>query len=220
MLYLFRTRLGKLGWEKSLNVVKAVCLSANVPREQVYDGIRAHYGSKPELVVRGWHLVGPFPFDRETASRMNNLPPSQKTVTLKESYSIDGKRLSWKPTVYTEKNFCDIRKSLSTQEHGKAYAVTWVNSATAQNAALEFNANSPAKVWINGRSIPIATRSRDEVSVQLEKGWNQILVESESVATGKQSDSQIWEYQMLLLHPLGMGKVPSLKMMGEPLRKN
>ena len=93
-------------------------------------------------------------------------------------------------------------------------------TATAQNAALEFHANSPAKVWINGRSIPIVTRSRDEVPVQLEKGWNQILVESESVGTGKQSDSQIWEYQMLLLHPLGMGKVPSLKMMGEPLRKN
>ena len=220
ILYLFRTRLGTLGWEKSLNVVKAVTLSAKVPREQVYDSIRNHYGNKPELVVRGWHLVGPFPFDRETASRMSNLPPSLKTVTLKESYAIDGKRLSWKPILYTEKNFCDIRKSLSTQEHGKAYAVTWVNSATAQNAALEFHANSPAKVWINGRSIPIVTRSRDEVPVQLEKGWNQILVESESVATGKQSDSQIWEYQMLLLHPLGMGKVPSLKMMGESLRKN
>ena len=215
ILALFRTRLGSLGWEKSLNVVKAVSQSANVPREQVYDGIRAHYATKPELLPQGWQVVGPFPFDEDTAQRITNLPPDLKTITLKENYTIDGKKLTWKPVVYTDKNYCDIRKTLATEDHGKAYAVTWVNSGLDQEAAIEFFANSPAKVWLNGRDIRIPTRSRDEVPIRLNKGWNQILVETDSVATGKNSSSGTWEFQLLLLHPLGMGKVPQLTMFGE-----
>tara|TARA_Y100000589_G_scaffold129557_1_gene123230 strand:+ start:684 stop:890 length:207 start_codon:yes stop_codon:yes gene_type:complete len=63
------------------------------------------------------------------------------------------------------KNFCDLRKTLASQEHGKTYAVTWVNSATAQPAALEFHGMSPAKVWINTRNVPISTGSRNEVPI-------------------------------------------------------
>lgn len=215
ILSLFRSRLGSLGWEKSFNVVKAVSRSAKVPREQVYDGIRGHYGRKPELVVQGWQVVGPFPFDEGTSRSLTNLPPDLKTITLKEQYTIDGKKLSWKPIELTDKNSCDIRKTLATEGHGKAYAVTWVNSGTNQTAALEFYSNSPAKVRINGRDIRIPTRSHDEVPIQLNQGWNQILVETDSVATGKQSGTGTWEFQMLLLHPLGMGKVPQLSMFGQ-----
>ena len=98
---------------------------------------------------------------------------------MKEKYTVDGKQLSWKPVELT-KNRCDIRKSLSTVEHGKAFAVTWVNSGKSQTAALEFKANSPAKLWINGQHIRIPTQSRDEVPIQL---ISQILV----VTTGMQS---------------------------------
>ena len=214
ILSLFRSRLGSLGWEKSLNVVKAVSQSAKVPREQVYDGIRGHYGTKPDLIVQGWQVVGPFPFEEGINQRFTKLPPDQRTITLKEKYSVDGKKLSWKPVELT-KNRCDIRKSLSTEEHGKAFAVTWVNSGKSQTAALEFKANSPAKLWINGQHIRIPTQSRDEVPIQLNQGWNQILVETDSVTTGKQSGSGTWEFQMLLLHPLGMGKVPAMSMFGQ-----
>jgi len=76
---------------------------------------------------------------------------------------------------------------------------------------MEFLSNSPSKMWINGRSIRIPTQSRDEVPIHLNQGWNQILVETDSVATGKTgAKNGSWEFQVLLLHPIGMGQVPKL----------
>ncbi len=215
ILMLFRSRLGTLGWPKSLNVVKAVSQSAKVPREQVYQGLRGHYIGKPELVLRGWKVIGPFPYDEDATQRNSTLPPSLKKITLQERYTIDNQTITWRPIQYTEEHFCDIRKSLATEGHGKAYAVTWVNSAKTQLAAMEFFSQSPTQVWINGRSVRVSIQSKDEIPIYLNAGWNQILVENESVSTGKNADAESWQFKLLLLHPLGMGEVPDMQMMAD-----
>ena len=55
-----------------------------------------------------------------------------------------------------------------------------------------------------------ANRSGNETVIQLNQGWNQILLENESVTTGKGANDNTWQFRMNLMHPLGMGQVPGL----------
>ena len=209
VLTLFRSRLGQMGWEKSFNVVKAVSRSAKIPRSAVYDGLRGHYWDSPKIAVKDWHAIGPFPFD-EIETQGMKLPDKLSKITLRENYSINGQTLSWKKVQATEKHFSDLRQSLDSERHGKAYAVTWVNSVEAQNAALEIDSTSPSRIWINGWLIKTPIGRGNETVIQLNQGWNQILLENESVTTGKGTSDKTWQFRMSLMHPLGMGQVPGL----------
>ena len=138
------------------------------------------------------------------------LPEKLSKITLRENYSINGQTLSWKKVQATEKHFSDLRQSLDSERHGKAYAVTWVNSVEAQNAALEIESSSPSRIWINGWLIKTPIGRGNETVIQLNQGWNQILLENESVTTGKGTSDKTWQFRMSLMHPLGMGQVPGL----------
>ncbi|MED5282301.1 MAG: hypothetical protein VYA10_12545 [Verrucomicrobiota bacterium] len=209
VLTLFRSRLGKMGWEKSFNVVKAVSRSAKIPRSAVYDGLRGHYWDSPKIAVKDWHAIGPFPFD-EIETQGMKLPDKLSKITLRENYSFNGQTLRWKKVQPTEKHFSDLRRALDSERHGKAFAVTWVNSVEAQNAALEIESSSPSRIWINGWLITTPIGRGNETVIQLNQGWNQILLENESVTTGKGASDKTWQFRMSLMHPLGMGEVPGL----------
>ena len=209
VLTLFRSRLGKMGWEKSFNVVEAVSRSAKIPRSAVYDGLRGHYWDSPKIAVKDWHAIGPFPFD-EIETQGMKLPDKLSKITLRENYSFNGQTLRWKKVQPTEKHFSDLRRALDSERHGKAFAVTWVNSVEAQNAALEIESSSPSRIWINGWLIKTPIGRGNETVIQLNQGWNQILLENESVTIGKGTSDKTWQFRMSLMHPLGMGQVPGL----------
>ena len=71
------------------------------------------------------------------------LPDKLSKITLRENYSINGETLSWKKSKPPINTFRISEKSLDSERHGKAYAVTWVNSVEAQNAALEIESYKP-----------------------------------------------------------------------------
>ena len=64
---LFRSRLGSLGWEKSLNVVKAV-------------SVMTMERTKPDLIVQGWQVVGPFPFEEGINQRFTKLGRLEREI--------------------------------------------------------------------------------------------------------------------------------------------
>ena len=62
-----------------------------------------------------------------------------------------------------------------------AYARTWVQSEEDQAAELELGSDDGIKVWLNGKQVYALNTARalrpgsDKASVQLHKGWNQLL---------------------------------------------
>jgi len=70
--------------------------------------------------------------------------------------------------------------------------------------------NGPSRIWINGWLIKRPMDRGNESVIQLNQGWNQILLENESLTTGKGANDNTWQFRMNLMHPLGMGQVPGL----------
>ena len=63
-----------------------------------------------------------------------------------------------------------------------AYAYTWVHSANQQKARLELGSDDGIKVWLNGKVVHANNTARaaipgsDKVDVQLQKGWNKLML--------------------------------------------
>jgi hypothetical protein len=130
-----------------------------------------------------YYVIGPFP-NPEHRGFTQPYPP-ERELKLSASYpGVDGKPVSWQRMEATG-GFLDLEKRLTPKEWTVAYALTYYYSPRARPARLLLGSDDGAKVWLNGQLVwsELERRGndadRDRVEVQLQRGWNQILVKVE-----------------------------------------
>ena len=88
------------------------------------------------------------------------------------------------------------------RDNALAYLVTEVYSSEDQEAMLYFGADENVRIWLNGNVIAEKKEGDDfepdanQVSINLSKGWNLLLVKSSQ-------SSGIWQFASVICDPEG-----------------
>jgi hypothetical protein len=116
-----------------------------------------------------------------------------------------------------------VEEHLRSDKAGVAYAACWVFSEVKQPAMLDVSTLSGIKVWVNPRAnsrpaVDAPDRmlshvfSHSEVPVELQPGWNEIFVKTDS-QTGR------WAFYLELRDSEGSRPLEGIKVQAQPPRE-
>lgn len=132
--------------------------------------------------VRDWWILGPF--DNERGSKFK--PPHEverKRIDFDDEMQGKERKVRWrKNPVRPEFGLVDLDALLRPNDQAFAFAVAFVKSGAALDAALRIGSDEALKVWWNGK--PVVSRDvrrelgfdQDVAAVRLVPGWNALLV--------------------------------------------
>ncbi len=137
---------------------------------------------RPLGYLERWRVIGPFDNERgggfETA-----YPPETEPVDFTAAYNGKTQRVSWRELPSTPlAGLVDLGSLFEPNEECLAYALTYLESASAQTVAIRLGTKDSYKLWVNGELVQSKNlhrpfrRGQDSAGVRLRKGWNQILV--------------------------------------------
>lgn len=165
-----------------------------------------------------WNLLGPFPKDKAPAIGGEPVTPA----TLRRTYpGQDGKPLSWETWQHATRNqmyerandYLETMKpwidlyTIYPVDDAAAVAVTWVNAPRAIRAQLTARHKAGISVWLNQQAVLQAAGAGgvmdltdpppDATEVNLQQGWNEIVVRTED-------EKQDWGFSLQLMLPPGV----------------
>lgn len=132
--------------------------------------------------IKDWHVIGPF--DNTSESGFHKALPPEKEIKSDATYpGKDDLPVRWhRLKVKSTRGWVDLDAFLDLEYDAAIYAVTYVQSPSAQKVYLKVGAEGAVKVWLNDRLV----MSEDEVRywrwdlyvapVELQAGWNKVLV--------------------------------------------
>jgi HEAT repeat protein len=160
--------------------VKAVALKIEeaASNETVCEQARALLKTIESLedFITDWQISGPYVKDGQDYSRLFEIPFAPETSDAGVVWS-----LLPAGTNPDQPWLLDLGK-LYPGNHRVAYLRTWVHSSSAQPVRLEIGSDDGIKVWLNGKVVHAnntaraAVRGSDKVDVQLQKGWNKLML--------------------------------------------
>jgi tetratricopeptide (TPR) repeat protein len=131
--------------------------------------------------MRDWWVIGPF--DNERGRSFKAPQPVEKKVDLDDELQGKERVVRWRRVpVQPTFGLIDLDAMLRPNDQALAYAVAWVKSDKAQDAALRVASDEAVKAWCNGREVLSRDVRRelgfdqDAVAVRLNEGWNQVLL--------------------------------------------
>lgn len=145
--------------------------------------------------LTAWKIAGPFRQAGEDYAALFDIPFPPETEGTGDWRAIPAGTDPKRPWLL------DLLKALGG-EQCVAYARTWVYSEKATSARLEIGADDGVKVWVNHKFLHGNNASRalspgsDKVPVQLEAGWNLVLLKITQ-------NNQGWEFCARFVNPDG-----------------
>jgi hypothetical protein len=153
------------------------------------------FASGPELSrsINRWLVIGPFPnvgysaFDADLIDEANCTPTRGQEISSRRWDEFDDR-------IYCRNydDYCDLYTFFHPKRAGAppggnewkvAYAHTYIWIPEARSVQLLVGSNDGFKAWVNGKLVASvngrfrqAARDQDRVPVQLEAGWNRLLL--------------------------------------------
>lgn len=171
------------GASPALKSAAAVALSEAAYR--LGDRVRGQKLAASLGAVRQWMVIGPF--DNVSQSGFENQFAPEGALALTDTVSgKDDIQLRWHPLGTVDQfGMCDLYGAVGDRGENAFYAVTSVQSKTAQQVTASFVCTGAAKIFCNGRtvmrqSVYWAAHEGEvepfQVKLSLNAGWNTILV--------------------------------------------
>lgn len=137
-----------------------------------------------QAAVRDWYVIGPFDDDDCRAMETSYGPEQDADTDL--TWPGKGGTVSWQlvPTLTGIAPYIDFSALLSDNDEVAAYCLTNVYCPNEMTAKLICSASQTAIGWVNGSEVLRDEISagllmeEENVSVQLQQGWNKILVKT------------------------------------------
>ena len=137
-----------------------------------------------------WQLVGPFPNERESdilRYGLDEVFPPEKEINLAETYNgVDGQKISWKKLKTPDHGYFSLWDKFDPYEFVVCYAVSYIYSETEQSVPLLVGSDDGSKVFLNKKElyrfldVRIAAPDQDTIPLNLQKGWNELLMKVEN----------------------------------------
>jgi hypothetical protein len=159
-------------------------------RANAADGkAKLKFVAKPGISAKGgfiekWAILGPFPHSWEAGPvDAKKARPSPGDAVKKP----DGGEAKWLAVEAARGVILPISKHLGEPKMATAYANTYVYSPESRGALLRVDHTDGCRMWLNGRQVyfgggdmkgRVMHARTEEVEVRLEKGWNQLLMQS------------------------------------------
>ncbi|HWE37038.1 MAG TPA: hypothetical protein VG406_10765 [Isosphaeraceae bacterium] len=187
--------LARLGHEARLRGLEsgqlAVFDAADAPPESVasispapplgaFGKARARTGDSKNAFIRTWQLIGPFP-NRDDKGLEARYGPEEGPVDLAREFDGRDGKVRWRACP-GDADQIDLARILGGESAAVYYAVCWVRPLGPSHARLAVGSDDGVKVWLNRKLLfvdhshrPIAP-AQDVRRVDLEPGWNELLV--------------------------------------------
>ncbi|MDZ7337794.1 MAG: DUF2961 domain-containing protein [candidate division KSB1 bacterium] len=135
--------------------------------------------------VRDWLLIGPFDTAAQDdgAAGLLTVWPPERAVEVGATYvGKGGVTAQWRLVQADSAGYVNMDALLDPNDYAAAYALTYVHSPRAQTVTVYLGSDDGVRLWVNDTLVhhnPLqrpAAPDQDTVSVQLEAGWNKLLV--------------------------------------------
>ena len=129
----------------------------------------------------GWMILGPYSNEGKKGFSMAYEP--EKNVDLNKNYEVmNGISARWIPAAADPTGYVDLIPRFPHHDWVVAYAVTFIKSPSTRTVILSCGSDDGLKAWVNGAlalkddAYRGAKPGQDEAKVQLNQGWNEILL--------------------------------------------
>jgi len=153
-------------------------------------GIDAFVLEPKREYIPEWYVIGPFPNQRETEENrlgLDTVYPPEKEINYSKSYfGVDSQKVSWKLFKTPKNGRVSLWNKFDPYELVVAYAATYIYSPKKQTVPLLLGSDDGIKVFLNNKTIHrkllvrISAPDQDNVSLELNKGWNKLLLKIEN----------------------------------------
>lgn len=131
--------------------------------------------------VRDWWVIGPF--DNEHGRGFKTAQPVEKQIDLAQRLPGKEREVGWRRVpVRDVLGHVDLDALLRPNDQAAAYAVAFVRSEAACDAAIRLGSDEAVRAWWNGREVLTRDVRRtlevdqDVAAVRLAAGWNVLLL--------------------------------------------
>jgi hypothetical protein len=140
--------------------------------------------------VTAWNLIGPFPNPRDSdilRYGLDTVYPPETEIDLKKTYEgVDGQTLKWRIIKTPKNGYISLYNMVTPYEFVVTYAQTFIYSPLEQSVKLFIGSDDGCKVFLNSKelhrflAVRISAPDQDEVTLPLQKGWNNLLLKIEN----------------------------------------
>lgn len=129
-----------------------------------------------------WIIIGPF--ENTKGKGFDTVYPPEKEIQLDAFYFGKlGRKVNWQRLYWMDGEIGErfVLSRLFPQKNSVAYAFTTIYFPKKSKLSFRIESEGPLKVWLNEKQILVYYQKKHsviKVPVELEKGWNQILVKS------------------------------------------
>lgn len=138
------------------------------------------FAAKAGFVAR-WHLVGPFPVNKDNPWDKSWFP--EEKIDFADEEKIAGRTLRWKEfTVERPQGMIDLERLFTPHDNVAAYAYAEINAPRAREIHLRIGSDDGVICWLNGERLHANNTSRgwgpdqDTVKARLKQGDNRLLM--------------------------------------------
>ena len=128
-----------------------------------------------------WSIIGPFDNERGTGFLTAYEP--EKGIDLEKAVMGKVREVSWRDLPrQLLGGYLDFNAMMRPADEALAYAVTFINSGSAQDLSLRLGSDESYRVWLNGKLLASEDLQREYffdqsvIDLPLKKGWNCLLV--------------------------------------------
>ena len=146
---------------------------------------------------RSWLLVGPFP-NPDEKGRDTPYPPEVEPYSANKEYDGLKGKVRWQLQTFIDDRI-DLGKYFNHEDAGVAYARCWFHCGKKQGI-LATGSDDGIKVWLNCQQVlnkavhRDAAPGDDKTPVELDEGWNELLLKIDNKALE-------WQFYLDLLDP-------------------
>ena len=138
--------------------------------------------------ITDWYIIGPFPNPRDSDYQRfgfdSTYLPEQETKLQKTYTGKNGESIKWQHYTGGEAGYeMQLWKYIQPYEFVVSYALTYVYSPEKQEVTLMTGSDDALKVFLNKEEVyrffdaaRIGAPDQDRINLQLEKGWNELLL--------------------------------------------
>lgn len=149
--------------------------------------------------VRDWLILGSF--DNQQKMGFDEAYPPEHEIDLSRAYEGVHSKTRWRKLRSLRfDGAVDFDNLFQTNDWSAAYALTYVHSPCAQDAAVSVGSDDAIKVWLNDELIlsdetyKLYKPDQHVIGIRLSQGWNKLLVK---VCEG----TDLWEFGLRVTDP-------------------
>lgn len=142
------------------------------------------------IYIPEWQIAGPFPNPKKIGSirrGLDTIYQPETFIDLNTVYTgVQGKVVRWKYTQTPENGFINLASLMTPHEMVVSYVLTYIYSSKPKKVKLFVGTDDGAKVFFNNKQLyryfgaRIAEPDQAEVMLNVNPGWNKLLVKVEN----------------------------------------